>query len=252
MVRQNFVGMVVSHGKMDKTVKVRVQRIKFNKLVNKNVVRFTDFLVHDEANKCKEGDVVRIEYVRPLSARKSYSVTEILKNKGLSWIKYREDAPAQVAREELLKITEYKEAREKRLGLDGTSQTVAQQIDTLRQAYSIQNLVPEADRSDEQKRVVSEVLEKHTPDSAFPTLAGGAFFSLPIDEIRAQLQQLDITIEKANFSEYATKVLQDEPERANAILRSLGKLEPQSISKNIKKNLLMKYFVKTLGNQPQQ
>lgn len=109
MAKQNFVGMVISHGKMNKTVKVRVQRMHFNKIINKDIVRFTDFLVHDEANKCKEGDIVRIQYVRPLSARKSFAVSEILRNKGLSWIQYREEAPAKVKAEELQKIAEYKE-----------------------------------------------------------------------------------------------------------------------------------------------
>ncbi|VVT58540.1 mitochondrial 37S ribosomal protein uS17m [Magnusiomyces paraingens] len=251
MARQNFVGMVVSHGKMDKTIKVRVQRIKFNKLVNKNVVRFTDFLVHDEANKCKEGDVVRIEYVRPLSARKSFSVTEILKNKGLSWIKYREDAPAVVAAEELRKVTQYKRDRESRLGLDGTP-TVSEQLDVLRTAYNTQNFVPEHARTEEQKEAVAKVIAKYTPDGFLPSFASGPLYDLPIDKLRAELKALDGTIEQASFSKHAAAVLRDEPARADAILRAMGKIDPSAVPRNIKKNLLMKYFVKTLGEQKQE
>lgn len=245
MARQNFVGMVISHGKMDKTIKVRVQRIKFNKLVNKNVVRFTDFLVHDQANKCKEGDVVRIQYVRPLSARKSFAVTEILVNKGLSWIKYREEAPARVAQEELAKITQYKADRAKILGEDG-SETISQQLDNLRIAQKIQFTTPdESTRSEEEKALLKKVLEKY----------GGSInleeplFQLGIQEIRNKFEELNLKIEKSSFSKPAAELLQNNPEEANKILRSQGKLQPESIPKNIKKNLLMKYFVKTLGNK---
>lgn len=239
MPKQNFVGMVISHGKMNKTVKVRVQRMKFNKLVNKDVVRFTDFLVHDEANKCKEGDVVRIQYVRPLSARKSFAVSEILMNKGLSWIKYREEAPGKVAAEELQKIAEYKEERAKRLGQDG-HETTAQQMDNLRK---INLLSIRHDRKPEDEEWVTKTMQKYNIPS-WPN--EHRIFNLEVDQVRKELEELNVEIKNSNFSSYASDLLETSPEEANKILRTLGKADPEKLAKNIKKNILMKHFVKTL------
>lgn len=240
MPKQNFVGMVISHGKMDKTVKVRVQRMKFNKLVNKDVVRFTDFLVHDEANKCKEGDVVRIQYVRPLSARKSFAVSEILMNKGLSWITYREEAPAKVAAEELQKIAEYKEERAQRLGQDG-HETAAQQMDNLRK---LNLLSIRHDRKPQDEEWVTQIMAKYNIPS-WPNEQ--RIFELDVDKARTELEELNIEIKNSSFSSYASEMLENNPKQANGILRSLGKEEPEKLAKNIKKNILMKHFVKTLS-----
>lgn len=240
MVKQNFVGMVISHGKMNKTVKVRVQRMKFNKLVNKDVVRFTDFLVHDEANKCKEGDVVRIQYVRPLSSRKSFAVSEILMNKGLSWIKYREDAPGKVAAEEMQKVEEYKRERAARLG-EGGQETVAQQMDNLRRLNQL-SVHPKPNADDE--KFVRETMAKYGI-SKWPN--DERILTLDVDAIRAELEALNVEIKNSNFSSYAGDLLENEPAKANSILRSLGKAEPEKLAKNIKKNILMKHFVKTLA-----
>lgn len=240
MVKQNFVGMVISHGKMNKTVKVRVQRMKFNKLVNKDVVRFTDFLVHDEANKCKEGDVVRIQYVRPLSARKSFAVSEILMNKGLSWIKYREEAPGKVAAEELTKIAEYKEERSKRLGQDGY-ETTAQQMDNLRK---INLLSIRHDRKPEDEDWVTKTMQKYQIPS-WPNET--KIFDLEVDQLRKELEDLSVEIKNSSFSSFTIDLMENKPEEVNNILRSLGKADPEKLAKNIKKNILMKHFVKTLA-----
>lgn len=246
MVRQNFVGMVTSHGKMDKTVKVRIQRMGFNKLINKYTIRFTDFLVHDEANKCKEGDVVRIQYVRPLSARKSFSVTEILSNKGQAWIKYREEAPEKVQREELALLEAYKEERAKRVGTD-TVQSVSQELELLRKARSIQIQSPDvSSRSPEDSEIVSQVMSKYGFDQEV-LLADSAspLFNITVQNLRQQLDDLNIKIQKQSFAAEAKKLLEENPKEADRILRAMGKSEPQHMKNNIKKNLLMKHFVKT-------
>ena len=67
MAKQNFIGLVVSQGKMAKTVKVRVQRKVYDTRIHKEVIKRKDYLVHDEGNLCKEGDVVRIESIPKLS-----------------------------------------------------------------------------------------------------------------------------------------------------------------------------------------
>ncbi len=37
------------------------------------------FMAHDEANECREGDLVSLVSIRPLSKRKRWKVQEILK-----------------------------------------------------------------------------------------------------------------------------------------------------------------------------
>jgi small subunit ribosomal protein S17 len=69
-------GLVVSD-KMDKTVVVAVERLKRHPLYGR-VQRVTKrFKAHDEENKCKVGDRVRIMETRPISKDKNWRVLEI-------------------------------------------------------------------------------------------------------------------------------------------------------------------------------
>ncbi|KAK9240361.1 hypothetical protein V1525DRAFT_227992 [Lipomyces kononenkoae] len=88
-MRQNFVGLVISQGKMAKTVKVRVQIPVHNSRYKMVVNKRRDFLVHDEGDICREGDIVRIESTRPLSARKFFAVAEIKTAYGQELQKYQ-------------------------------------------------------------------------------------------------------------------------------------------------------------------
>jgi len=83
------IGVVVGK-KMKKTVTVLVERQVRHPLYKKTVRRRKTFLAHDEYEKCKLGDVVRILETRPISKRKKWKVTEIL---GLSLA----DVPGQPA-----------------------------------------------------------------------------------------------------------------------------------------------------------
>jgi small subunit ribosomal protein S17 len=75
--RKQKVGRVVSD-KMDKTVVVAVESLRKHRLY-KHTVRVTKrFKAHDEQNKCRTGDTVRIEETRPLSKEKCWRVSEIL------------------------------------------------------------------------------------------------------------------------------------------------------------------------------
>jgi len=71
------VGTVVAK-KMKKTVTVQVERQIRHPLYRKTVVRKQKFLVHDEAEKCKLGDIVRIIETRPISKTKRWRVLEII------------------------------------------------------------------------------------------------------------------------------------------------------------------------------
>lgn len=77
---KEFVGVVVSD-KMDKTVVVAVERKMAHPLYGKQIKKTKKFHAHDEENKCKVGDIVRIRESRPLSKLKRWVVVEILNSK---------------------------------------------------------------------------------------------------------------------------------------------------------------------------
>jgi small subunit ribosomal protein S17 len=79
MAVKERVGLVVSD-KMNKTVVVAVENRSPHPKYGKIVVRTKRYKVHDEENKCKEGDRVRILETRPLSRTKRWTVAEILTN----------------------------------------------------------------------------------------------------------------------------------------------------------------------------
>jgi small subunit ribosomal protein S17 len=75
--RKTRTGEVISSG-MNKTIVVRsVTRVphrKFGKIVKQQ----KKFYAHDEENKAKEGDTVRIMETRPLSKLKRWRLVEVL------------------------------------------------------------------------------------------------------------------------------------------------------------------------------
>jgi len=75
--RTTKVGVVISD-KMKKTVTVLVERPVKHPLYKKFIKKRKKFLVHDEYEKCKVGDVVKIVETRPLSKRKRWRVAEIV------------------------------------------------------------------------------------------------------------------------------------------------------------------------------
>jgi small subunit ribosomal protein S17 len=77
MAVKERVGLVVSD-KMDKTVVVAVENRAAHPKYGKIVVRTKRYKAHDEENKCKMGDRVRILETRPLSRTKRWAVAEIL------------------------------------------------------------------------------------------------------------------------------------------------------------------------------
>ena len=77
MAVKQRVGLVVSD-KMDKTVVVAIESRTAHPKYGKIVVRTKRYKAHDEENKCKVGDRVRIEETRPLSRTKRWSVVDIL------------------------------------------------------------------------------------------------------------------------------------------------------------------------------
>jgi small subunit ribosomal protein S17 len=72
------IGVVVGDNKMKKTVTVLVERQVKHPLYKKFIKKRKKFLVHDEYEKCKVGDVVRIIETRPISRRKKWRIQEIV------------------------------------------------------------------------------------------------------------------------------------------------------------------------------
>lgn len=142
MTKQNFVGLVVSQGKMQKTVKVRVQTKTYDKKVHKEVFKRKDYLVHDEGNLCKEGDIVRIESIPKISSRKYFAIAEIKVNKGQQFAMYESLAKEKVVAEEQTKLQEFLHKKEQ-------SQSIISQVEDLRKLDQIHQQFqanPEADK----------------------------------------------------------------------------------------------------------
>lgn len=70
-------GKVVSD-KMDKSIVVAVERQVMHPLYKKYFRLTKKFMAHDENNDCQIGDVVRIVESRPLSARKRWTLLEVV------------------------------------------------------------------------------------------------------------------------------------------------------------------------------
>ncbi|MCX7353242.1 MAG: 30S ribosomal protein S17 [Alphaproteobacteria bacterium] len=73
MPKRVMQGMVTSDSS-DKTITVKVERRIMHPVYKKYIVRSTKFLAHDEENRSKIGDVVRIRECRPISKRKRFEV----------------------------------------------------------------------------------------------------------------------------------------------------------------------------------
>jgi small subunit ribosomal protein S17 len=74
---KTLTGKVVSN-KMQKSIRVAVERFVPHPRYGKYLRRTTNFLAHDENNECQEGDIVMIEECRPLSRHKSWRLVKIV------------------------------------------------------------------------------------------------------------------------------------------------------------------------------
>jgi small subunit ribosomal protein S17 len=77
MAVKERVGVVVSD-KMEKTVVVAIENRTAHPKYGKIIVRTKRYKAHDEDNRCKIGDQVRIQETRPLSKTKRWTVVDIL------------------------------------------------------------------------------------------------------------------------------------------------------------------------------
>ncbi len=71
-------GVVISN-KMQKSIVVAVEWQARHGLYGKTERRTSTFMVHDENNEAKPGDVVEIVETRPLSRRKRWSLKRVVR-----------------------------------------------------------------------------------------------------------------------------------------------------------------------------
>ena len=64
-------GIVVSNN-MDKSIVVKIERKIKHPIYKKTIKRSKKYVVHDEQNECKIGELVQIAECRPLSKRKRF------------------------------------------------------------------------------------------------------------------------------------------------------------------------------------
>ena len=76
MPKRILQGVVVSY-KQDKTIVVKVERRFTHPLLKKTVRRTKNYHAHDEHNKAKVGDEVRIEESKPISRLKSWVLVDV-------------------------------------------------------------------------------------------------------------------------------------------------------------------------------
>ena len=79
-VKKELVGRVVSD-KNDKTITVLVETYKKHPKYGKRVKYSKKYTAHDETNKAKMGDVVRIVATKPLSKTKRFYLAEIVEER---------------------------------------------------------------------------------------------------------------------------------------------------------------------------
>lgn len=73
MSKRILWGVVVSD-KGDKSIVVRVERRVRHPVYQKIIRRSSKVMAHDPENRCKEGDLVRIQECRPLSKNKRWEL----------------------------------------------------------------------------------------------------------------------------------------------------------------------------------
>lgn len=244
MARQNFVGVVVSQGKMNKTVKVRVQTKGYDKRVHKEIFGKKDYLVHDEGNICREGDLVRIESIPKISSRKYFAVAEIKVNKGSQFELYESLAKKRIQKDDQDRAVAF-------LARRSEFESVVTKISDLRQLDKISRLYPNSTEEDRAGLVqqINEIKEKygiHSWPSTEPVL------DTQIAKDTKDLSLLENRI--ANIKFILDKLMSEELiEQKNQILEQVtgGKYGSiDTIKPAIQKNMLRKYVLDTSNNLP--
>lgn len=80
---KTLIGSVTSNA-ADKTIVITVHTRKTHPIYKKQYTVTSKYMAHDENNDCKIGDRVSIVETRPLSARKRYTLKEVIERAAIS------------------------------------------------------------------------------------------------------------------------------------------------------------------------
>ena len=75
---RTLIGTVVSN-KMEKSAVVAVESHKIHPIYRKRYKTTKRFIVHDETNAVQMGDRVELSETRPMSAKKRFAISQVLK-----------------------------------------------------------------------------------------------------------------------------------------------------------------------------
>jgi small subunit ribosomal protein S17 len=84
VTRHKEVVGVVTSNRMSKTIVVKVTRTKSHGFYGRVVSKDKKFYAHDEENRARIGDFVRLEETRPLSRLKRWRLKEIIRKAALA------------------------------------------------------------------------------------------------------------------------------------------------------------------------
>ncbi|CUM48125.1 unnamed protein product [Debaryomyces tyrocola] len=234
MAKQNFIGLVISQGKMLKTVKVRVQTKAYDTKVHKEVIKRKDYLVHDEGNLCKEGDIVRIQAIPKISARKYFAIADIKINKGQQFALYESLAKEKVAKEATEKIQQFLERRKE-------YENTIVQVEDLKTLDKLSNTF-QSDPSADREFLLSEInaiKEKYNIKS-WPSTE--PVLKLEVNEaakdltiLQNRVDNIKIILEKLMSEEYTSHRQQ--------ILSDLSKTPVEELKPFTQKNILRKFIL---------
>lgn len=223
---------------MNKTVKVRVNTTIYDKKVHKEVLKRNHYLVHDEGNVCKEGDIVRIEQIPKILARKYFAIAEIKVNKGQQFAQYEAEAKVRVADEHKQKLAEFEQHKDDIM-------LVVTKIDDLRDLEVASKQLEGA--SDEMAAdLVSKIdaIRAKYGIKLWPTTE--PVVHLELDSLAREVDESQYRLE--NVTEIVNKVLADDA-LVGDILTKLGKA-PGSVKKHTQKNLVRKYVLDVKNELP--
>lgn len=240
MAKQNFIGLVVSQGKMQKTVKVRVQTKAYDTKVHKEVIKRKDYLVHDEGNLCKEGDIVRIQAIPKISARKYFAIADMKINKGQQFALYESLAKEKVAKEETEKIQQFLQRREE-------FQNTITQVEDLKKLDKLSSSF-QSDPSDREVllKEINAIKEKYNIKS-WPSTE--PVLKLEVNEAAKDLTLLENRVN--NIKIILGKLMSDEyKSQRQEILSGLSKSPIEELKPFTQKNLLRKFILNPRNECP--
>lgn len=244
MGKQNFIGVVVAHGKMVKTVRVRVQLKSFNRKIQKELINKKDYLVHDEGNITHTGDIVRIESIPKISPRKYFAIAEIKKKGQKVFSFYDKLSEEKVSLEE---IAEKNLQNEKKKNFD----KLVLRLDMLKRIDFYMNKLKtlSGEEADEIKKKI-ELIKNN--DVMSDTFLSKKLLNSDLKTESEIVKLISITEERRlNIDFILSKLMSDEnSEIRNKILKKVSKKDPETLKQNIQKNILRKYILNARNDCP--